>query len=286
MMSRTVTVGLDGSPESLAAADWAAREATSLGVPLRLVQVWEPVPAPMAQAPLLGPETHQHWTDRIPREAARTVRRRHPGIEVTTEQVTGHPGDALVEAAKDAEFLVLGSRGLGGVTGFLAGSVGLSVVAHCERPVVFVKKTLPPLTGPVVLGLDTDRPDAELIEFAFEAAARRGTALRAVHAWNPPPYVAYGTPADPVLHETLLQSEAETLATVLRPWRDAFPDVEITEDVRYGNPAVQLVDAARDASLVVVGRRTRRNPLGTHIGHVTHAALHHCAAPVAVVPHP
>jgi len=286
MMSRTVTVGLDGSPESLAAADWAAGEATALGLPLRLVQVWEPVPPSMAQAPLLGPETHQHWTDRIPREAAQTIRRRHSGIEVSTEQVTGHPGDALIEAAKDAEFLVLGSRGLGGLAGFLAGSIGLSVVAHCERPVVFVKKTLPPPAGPVVLGLDTDLPDAELIEFAFEAAARRATSLRVVHAWNPPSYIAYGTPADPVVHETFMRSEAETLAAVLRPWRHGFPDVAVTEDVRYGNPAVQLVDAARDASLVVVGRRTRHSPLGTHIGHVTHAALHHCAAPVAVVPHP
>ncbi|MHC5905753.1 universal stress protein [Streptomyces sp. S6] len=285
-MSRTVTVGLDGSPESLAAADWAAGEALSLGLPLRLVQVWEPVPAPMAQAPLLGPETHQHWTDRIPREAARTVRRRHPGVEVSTEQVTGNPADALTEAAKDAEFLVLGSRGLGGLTGFLAGSVGLSVVAHCERPVVFVKQTPPVPAGPVVLGLDTDRPDAELIEFAFEAATRRGVSLRVVHAWNPPPYIAYGTPADPVVHDTFLQSEGETLTAVLRPWRHALPDVQVTEDVRYGNPAVQLVDAARNASLVVVGRRARRNPLGTHIGHVTHAVLHHCAAPVAVVPHP
>ncbi|MGW7790094.1 universal stress protein, partial [Streptomyces tricolor] len=36
---------------------------------------------------------------------------------------------------------------------------------------------------------------------------------------------------------------------------------------------------------VALGRRTRTRPLGAHIGHVTHAALHHIAAPVAVVPH-
>ncbi|QNP68243.1 universal stress protein [Streptomyces roseirectus] len=286
-MSRSVIVGLDGSPESLAAAEWAAGEAGLLGLPLKLVQVWEPVPAPMAQAPLLGPETHQHWTDRIPRDAARTVRERHPGIEVSTEQVTGNPADALIKAASDAELLVLGSRGLGGLGGFLAGSVGLSVIAHAERPVVSVKavKDTPPATGPVVLGLDTDRPDRSLIDFAFEAAARRGGALRVMHAWNPPPYVAYGTPADPQLHETLLRADSEKLAEILRPWRHDFPGVRVADQVRYGNPAVQVVAAARDASLLVVGRRTRHNPLGTHIGHVTHAALHHCPAPVAVVPH-
>jgi nucleotide-binding universal stress UspA family protein len=50
-------------------------------------------------------------------------------------------------------------------------------------------------------------------------------------------------------------------------------------------PASHLVDASREASLVVVGRRIRRGALGTHIGPVTHAVLHHSIAPVAVVPH-
>src|SRR5687767_442617 len=84
-MSRTVTVGLDGSRESLAAAEWAAREAKLRELPLRLVNVWEPVPEPMAQAPLLGAETQTHWSERIPREAAAGLRLRHPGVEITVE---------------------------------------------------------------------------------------------------------------------------------------------------------------------------------------------------------
>ena len=54
---------------------------------------------------------------------------------------------------------------------------------------------------------------------------------------------------------------------------------------RSDSPANLLVAASREASLVVVGRRVRRNPLGAHIGPVTHAVLHHSTAPVAVVPH-
>jgi nucleotide-binding universal stress UspA family protein len=46
-----------------------------------------------------------------------------------------------------------------------------------------------------------------------------------------------------------------------------------------------LVNAAHDASLVVVGRRIRTSSLGAHIGHVAHAALHHITTPVAVVAH-
>lgn len=300
-MTRTVTVGLDGSSESRAAAEWAAREAQLLGLPLKLVHVWEPVPAPMAQAPLLGAETHQHWTERIPREAAEGVRLRHPGLDVATEQLSGHPADMLADAAKDAEMLVLGSRGLSGIGGFMVGSVALSAVAHAERPVVLVRAGeqaadehemdpagIPSAATPfrpVVLGLDVESPDEELMEFAFAAAARRSTSLRAVHAWNPPPYYAYGLSADLELHGELARRETTILAEVLRPWRTKFPDVEVTEESSYGSPASHVVDASREASLVVVGRRIRRSPLGAHVGPVTHAVLHHSTAPVAVVPH-
>ncbi|MET7481677.1 universal stress protein [Streptomyces sp. NPDC005538] len=300
-MLGTITTGLDGSPESRTAAEWAAREAELRGLSLKIVHVWEPVPEPMAQAPLVGAETQQHWTERIPREAAEGLRLRHPGVEVTSEQLSGHPGDVLAEAAKDSELLVLGSRGLGGIGGFLVGSVGLSAVAHTGRPVVLVRageqaadehETDPAGTSaaatpfrPVVLGLDVDHPDDTLIEFAFHAARLRATSLHVVHGWFPPPYYAYGTPANPPLREALALSDQEALAEVLRPWRQKYPDVEVTQESRYGSAAVLLVDAARTASLVVVGRRIRRNPLGTHIGPVTHAVLHHSTAPVAVVPH-
>ncbi|MFI1163487.1 universal stress protein [Streptomyces sp. NPDC020801] len=300
-MPRTVTVGLDGSPESRAAAEWAAREAKLLGMSVKLVHVWEPVPEPMAQAPMLGAETHQHWTERVPREAAEGLRLRHPGVEVITEQLPGAAAEVLGKVAKDAELLVLGSRALGGVGGFMVGSAGLSVVAHAVRPVVLVRageqatdehemdpagvpSTAAPFR-PVVLGLDTGHPDDDLIEFAFEAARRRGTSLRVVHGWYPPPYYGYAMPADAELHASLAVSQATALTDVVRPWRQKYPDVEVVERSHCGSPAELLVDAAREASLVVVGRRARRNPFGTHIGHVTHAVLHHATAPVAVVAH-
>ncbi|MEU6272902.1 universal stress protein [Streptomyces populi] len=309
-MPRTVTVGLDGSRESRAAAEWAAREAKLRDLPLKLVHVWEP----MAQASLLDTETQQHWSERsemgvppaegwgrIPREAAEAVRLRHLDVEVVTEQLSGPPGDALVQAAEDAELLVLGSRGLGGLGGFMVGSVGLSVVAHTGRPVVLVRlpgqaadehETDPagvPSAGapfrPVVLGLDVEHPDEALIAFAFESAARRETSLRVVHTWYPPPYYAYGTPVNPALNEALALSAEAELAKALSLWRTRFPDVEVVEATRYGSPAFHLVKASHEASLVVVGRRARRLPVGAHIGHTTHSVLHHATAPVAVVPH-
>ncbi|MER6331474.1 universal stress protein [Streptomyces sp. NPDC001034] len=297
-MTRTVTAGLDGSPESRAAVEWAAREAALRDLPLRILHVREPEAGLDADA-----AAAEEWA-RTVRESAAGLRLRHPAIEVVTDQVTGDPATALAEAADGAELLALGSRGLGRLGGFLIGSAGLSVIAHTMRPVVLVRageqaadEHQPDPSGvpsaatpfkPVVLGLDIDDPEGPsetLLEFAFAAAARRGAALRVVHGWTPPPYAAYGIPADPPVVPVFGRRASALLTEVLRPWRQKFPDVEVSEASRAGNAAPVLVDAAQDASLVVVGRRIRTSPYGIHIGHVTHAVLHHVGAPVAVVAH-
>ncbi|MFI0813665.1 universal stress protein [Streptomyces echinatus] len=300
-MSGTITVGVDDSPESRAAAEWAAREAMLRGLPLRVLYVSEPNPRFVARTPLLDPETYRHWAEQLTHETAEGICLRHPGIEVITEQLTGSVTDLLCEAARFAELLVLGSRGLGGLEGFMVGSVSLSVVAHAERPVVLVRAGeqaadehrmdpvgVPSAAAPfrpVVLGLDIDRPDDTLLEFAFDAAALRGASLRAVHAWPEPPTSFHRFADDAELRDELERGRVALLNKALRPWRQKFPDVEVFEASRCGSAAQILVDDSRDASLVVVGRHIRTRRFGAHIGHVTHAALHHIAAPVAVVAH-
>ncbi|QOV44686.1 universal stress protein [Streptomyces chromofuscus] len=300
-MSRTVTVGLDDSPESRAAAEWAAREALLRGLPLKIVYAQEPTPKQVARTPLLDLDSYRHWAQQLTQEAADGIRLRHPGIEVTTEQLTGTVADVLCEAAGFAELLVLGSRGLGGLGGFMVGSVSLGVVARAERPVVLVRAQeqatdehrtdpagVPSAAAPfrpVVLGLDIDHPDDTLLEFAFDAAARREAALRVIHAWPAPATSFYRFAGDVELHDTFERGQASLLSKVLRAWRQKFPDVEVIEASRCGSAAQVLVNGSRDASLVVVGRQIRTGSFGAHIGHVTHAALHHITAPVAVVAH-
>lgn len=280
-MPRTVTVGIDGSSESRAAAEWAAREAELLGLPLRLVHAWQS----LAQAPLLCAETDRDAAEQMLRDTAENLRLRHPGVEVTVESLPGRPVEVLCRVAGEAGLLVLGSRALGGMGGFLLGSVGLSVVAHAERPVVLVRaggqaadereagpvrgSSAAPAHRPVVLGLDPAAPDDGPIRFAFEAAARRNTSLRAVHGRRPP----------------VAGSGSAALTEALRPWRQKYPDVGVVEDARLGDAAQLLVDASRGACLVVVGRRRRPGPFGTRIGPVVHEVLHHATAPVAVVAH-
>ncbi|MFI9645850.1 universal stress protein [Streptomyces sp. NPDC052040] len=299
-MPRPVTAGLDGSAESLAAAEWAAREAALRGLPLRLVHVAEPVD-PLMQAPLLGPETRQHWAERIPREAAEGVGLRHPGVPVTADRLAGRAAELLVEAAADAELLALGSRALGALGGFLVGSVSLAVVAHAVRPVILVRageqaadEHRPDPTGipsaaapfrPVVLGLDTRSPDASLIGFAFEEAAQRAAPLHVLHGWTLPFTAADAVTAGVDVRGEFADRQTAALSEALGEWRQKYPGVEVAERAALGSAARLLVEASREASLVVVGRRIRRGPLGVHIGSVAHGVLHHATAPVAVVAH-
>ncbi|WP_340375288.1 universal stress protein [Streptomyces sp. SS7] len=300
-MTRTITVGLDGSPESRAAAEWAAREAQLRGLPVRILQVWEPVPDPTSQAPLLGAETRRRWSAKIPRHAAEGLRLRHPGVDVTADQLTGRPSEVLSDAAKDAELLVLGSRGLSGIGGFLVGSVGSAVVAHTECPVILVRAgeqatdehetdaagspSAATRYRPVVLGLDVDHLDASMIDFACDEAVRRDTGLRVVHGWSLPPYYLDGPTTDLERYDEVAHWHASALGEALHAWRQKYPSLDVVEEFRTGSPTGLLIDASRTASLVVVGRRIRRRPFGGHIGPVTHAVLHHATAPVAVVAH-
>ncbi|MCX4637817.1 universal stress protein [Streptomyces platensis] len=299
-MPRPVAVGLDGSPESLAAADWGAREALRRDLPLRLVQVWEW--QPYAHAPLVGMDAPRLWSEHQPRDAAAKLRNRYPDLDVTADHFTGPPSEVLCDVAAESELLAIGSAGVGGLAGFLIGSVALATVAHIEQPVVLVRggttaddDHLPTVDGqpplamafrPVVLGLDLSRPSDDVIRFACETAALRGAPLRVVHGWNPPVYFAYGVAVDPSWQADMGAQESDALRTALRPWREKYPGIDVIEHSVVGRPAHHLVEAGGDAGLLVIGRRSHRSGAKyPHIGHVAHAVLHHCPAPVAVVPH-
>ncbi|MFJ4483782.1 universal stress protein [Streptomyces longwoodensis] len=304
-MRRTITAGLDGSPESLTAADWAAREALFRDVPLRLVHAVGPKPYVHVSADgvprtSLSQDPQMRWADHMLREAEATVARRHPGLRIITDRLAEEPVPALLGAAGRADLLVLGSRGLSSVTGFLAGSVAQAVVAGSSQPVVLVRGGLRPEdehhTGAfasgaapfrdVVLGLDTAAPDDTVIEFAFQAASQRAAGLRVVHGRCPDlPYYDHGGDLNAELHDELTGDMHRALSKALEPWRHEFPGVQVTEQAVIGRAGSHLVEASRDASLLVVGRRRRRAAIGAAIGPVTHALLHHATAPVAVVPH-
>ncbi|WP_151478291.1 universal stress protein [Streptomyces albicerus] len=289
-MLRPITVGLDGSPESLAAADWAARETQRRGLPLRLVHawIWQPHEVPVAEEL----ETQKRWALGVLRESEQDLRDRYPGLTIDTEQVSDPATEVLLGQAEKAEMLVLGSSGHGAMAGFLLGSVGQHVLARAKRPVVMVRANTRSAaegdSGEVVVGLqDLGAQAGPLLEFAFRAAAARGATLHAVHAWDLPPLYGRGPEAGQAAVKPggLAEQQEKALSDALQPWREKFPQVTVVETVDLAFVSGVLLQAAAHAGLVVVGRRVHRPALGMRIGPVAHAVLHHVAAPVVVVPH-
>ncbi|MEV7414535.1 universal stress protein [Streptomyces sp. NPDC089919] len=288
-MKHHLTVGVDGSAESRAAARWAAGEAVLRNVPLRLVHAvdWPLDPA----FPGLGRQDVDRWADDALTRTAQELGRRHPRLEITTRCLAARPAAALAAEAADAALLVLGSRGLGGLVGFVIGSVAMSTVVATDTPVVLVRVPDDPEdpgtegAGEVVVGVDIHESCDRVLAFAFEEAARRGLPLRAVHGWQMPAAYTYVPFFDPDNERDIGISVGHMLDDVLLPWRHKFPEVEVVPAVFRGHAAERLVLAGQRAGLVVVGRHLRRSPLGAHLGPVAHAVLHHAAAPVAVIAH-
>ncbi|MGW2813546.1 universal stress protein [Streptomyces sp. NPDC001415] len=281
-MQRIITAGVDGSVESLDAADWAAREALRRGLSLQLLHAGDGPEARTGLPELDVPADRvAHAVDR----AARVLAFAHPTLEIVRRQVPGPPVEALLAAAESSETLVLGSRGFTGFAGFLVGSVALAVTARATRPVVLVRAgeraedehggSAAGPYRPVVLGIDVDHPCDELIEYAFYAAATRRAPLHALHTWTVP-LAPSGSAIDPEEEKT------HALAAALTPWRNKFPDTDVTERTVHGRAAHHLLMASTQASLLVIGRRI---PSGGRLGPVAHSVIHHSLCPVAVVPH-
>ncbi|MEU2544358.1 universal stress protein [Streptomyces roseolus] len=284
-----IVAGVDGSPESLAAAEWAAREAGHRGVALRLAHAWrwEPLDLPLVQ----DKGVQEQAAEQVVRAAEREITERHPGLAVTAEVLTDTPVAALLAAQEDAGMLVIGSRGHGAVAGFLLGSYGQQVIAAATRPVVAVRarddRAAEPPTGEILVGQQGTPEDSEgVLRFAFETADARGAAIRAVRAWSLPSLYAF-SPASLRLADDsggLVPFEEQALREALAPWRERYPHVPVTEHVELGSAGQVLLTTSGAAQLLVVGRRAKRGALGGRIGSVAHAALHLAPCPVAVVP--
>lgn len=146
----TIVVGVDGSPGSLAALRFALAEARLRDATVVAVHAWV---FPLVEGPepflleLPGPQVDTlaqvtaavalQSEERLGR-ALQEVAREAEGVEVERRVTEGNAAAVLIEASKDAELLVVGSRGLGGFSRLLLGSVSRQCVSHASCPVVVV----------------------------------------------------------------------------------------------------------------------------------------------------
>lgn len=173
MALRQVVVGVDGSLSAVRALDRASEEAVLRGAALNILYA-------VPDADIAGP---------VLASSALRVRNRHPGLAFTSVAVVDSPVRALLRHGQDAELTVVGSRGLGGIVGLVAGSVSRRLAARIRGPLLVVRGGRADPEGEVLLW-PSGAADLDAAAFAFAEADFRGSAstswlLRPLRTWSP-----------------------------------------------------------------------------------------------------
>lgn len=132
-----IVVGVDGSEPSIEALRQAQRLATPLGAKVLANAYWD-YPQVYAGYVMMGIEGFEERAGEILDEAVRTAFGDETPSNVVPTLVRGHPREALIEATREADMVVVGRRGHGGFGGLLLGSVSSALVAHAHCPVLVV----------------------------------------------------------------------------------------------------------------------------------------------------
>ena len=280
-----VVVGFDGSEGSEQALDWAAEQAA------RTDSVLEIHIAHGTRHGADGKAEAQKAMSGVAGLGVVRAEKVAPGL--TTRVVTheGSPADALVAASKDADLLVVGSRGLGGFTGLVLGSVGHSCALHAYCPVVIVRPLAssavdrqwwPPMR--IAVGVDGSHGSVLAVEWAMQEAQLTGAAVVAVTAWSWPQSYGWGAPLPADLD---MQGDARTiLHQVVDPIRARYPAGELISEVVEGHPAQAMADVSKSADLLVIGSRGHGELAGALLGSVGEYCVTHASCPVVILRSP
>ena len=219
-------------------------------------------------------------------DGVRRARNLAPEIDAQPLLGRGTPSAVLLEAAREAEMTVLGSRGQGGFDGLRMGSAAVQVPAHSVRPVIVVR----PLPSPssqevrIVVGVDGSPASLAALDFALEEAALRGGTVAALCCWGDCGSSSWQDPLPFVDSHALRRGAEARFHEVSSQLARRHPDVPVTTEFVTERPQRALIDSAKDATLLVLGSRGNESPACLLLGPVTQTALLEAWCPVAVTP--
>ncbi|MGO4257411.1 universal stress protein [Marmoricola sp. RAF53] len=285
-----VVVGVDGSPESHHAVEWAARHAAQEGRELVLLHALAESTAALGWMASSGVDPSAYLTEAGVTgqgilDAALTViapdRLRRPA---QTLVVRGDPRTALLTASAAASTVVVGSRGRGTVRTLLLGSVSAAVARHASCPVVVVRPHHPgTVRRGVLVGADGTEGSVVVLEFAYRQASELGLPLTVVHTvWD-----ALAAAGDPHLispDDPEYAPRSVALAETLAGLEEKYPDVRVTRSIVRGAPTEGILALADAMHLVVVGHQQLDRVSRALFGSIALGVLEQAATVVAVVP--
>ena len=279
-----IVVGVESSPGSKLAVEWAAREAAMRNVPLKIVHVAHRLPYPAIGVPHMQEAALEDQARKVIDDATEIVDAAIEGndrLEVSSEIVWLSPAAALVDRSEKAQMIVVGYCGQGALERGLPGSVSTALIYYAHCPVAVIHDDAPqpfgPTGPPVLVGIDGSPASELATAIAFEEASWRGVDLVALHACSDAQW-----PDLPELEWSAIQATAEeTLGERLAGWSERYPNVTVRKVVVSDHPARHLLEASMSAQLVVVGSHGRGGFAGMLLGSVSSTIAH--AAPVPVI---
>lgn len=284
-----VVVGLDGSEGSELALVWAAEQAAVERRPLVLVHAAPPLPFPSGAIGTQAGLDRTAITDAFHAAAAgiferatRRVRATWPELEVSSLAFFSDPRVALLDLGREAEMLVVGSRGRGPVESLLLGSVSVTVSRRATCPVVVVRSAPRASHDGITVYTDASSASEEAIEFAFRTASARGLALtlmRCVPGLLSRPVDADGA----VVEDEETAGQHAVVAETLARMEEKFPDVPARVRVVRTPAATALVEESRTCDLLVLGHHHRTALADFVRASLTPLVVEHALGNVAIV---
>ena len=282
-------VGVDGTECSVEALRWAAHEASRRSWPLHVMTCAE---LPVAvEAGLIGSGTITGSAmdgivteyEEINQRAVDLARSFGLDIEVTGETVLGAPAYALVGAAHPDEMIVVGASSHPSRMADVLGSVATVIAhrAHCPVVVVHGADRLDAAVSRIAIGIDGSAGSQAALDWAIDEAMRCDAELVLVHGWTYPyqgPRTGITEPRDDMRLDAMRTLEASALHV-----REIAPALRCHSIISEQSPAKAIIDASKEADLVVVGSRGHGGFAALLLGSVSRTVLQHAHVPVAVV---
>jgi len=278
----TIVVGVDGSEHSRQALKWAADEAKRRGALLRIIcaeaRVSNNLPAWYEPGSSdLSPG------QAIVDDAYGLVATRHTSVVARAEVTERTPALALTVASRSAALLVVGARGKGGFEELLLGSVSDQCIQHAHCPVVVVHTDpgdlpLRAVAPRIVVGVDGSLGSTRALGWALDEARLRSASVEATYAWQYPPIGTFMMgPARgyDIASRDIIEAAKESAAK----WA---PEVPFEADARCDGTVPALLDASREADLLVVGSQGHAGFKHALLGSVAHQCARHAKCAVVV----
>jgi len=272
----SILVAYDGSTDADLALAWAAESARLFHQSVDVAIIDDPGALPGAA---WWPD--DHWEE-VEQRATRGLRA--AGVDHSSvDRRHGTVVPALIDLARQAPLLVVGSRGHGRAGEIFIGSVSQHLARHAPCPVVVVRPAASSDAKRIVVGVDGSSASRAAVGFACRRARVTGERVTAVRAADFGPVLLDGRGLPPAELGTFMSDQERQLAESMGDLVAAHPDVDVESEFIALRPAEALVGASRHASLVVVGSRGLNPFTGLLLGSVSHDVLHRALCPVAVV---